>query len=40
MKEDAGISDRWGLPRLIPEPATAALSLLALAGFAARRRRR
>ena len=38
------ISDTWGLTRVttpsIPEPATATLSLLALAGLAARRRRR
>jgi MYXO-CTERM domain-containing protein len=33
-------SDRWGLQRLIPEPSTATLSLLALAALAARRRRR
>lgn len=32
-------SDRWGLQRMIPEPSTATLSLLALAGLAARRRR-
>ena len=33
-------SDRWGLQRLVPEPTTATLSLLALPGLAARRRRR
>ena len=33
-------SDRWGLQRIIPEPTTATLSLLALAGLALRRRRR
>lgn len=33
-------SDRWGLQRTIPEPGAASLCLLALAGFAARRRRR
>ena len=33
-------SDRWGLQRMIPEPSTAMLSLLAVAALAARRRRR
>lgn len=33
-------SDTWDLVRVIPEPATATLSLLALAGLVARRRRR
>ena len=33
-------SDRWGLQRMIPEPGAASLCLLALAGFASRRRRR
>lgn len=33
-------SDRWGLQRLIPEPTTTTLSLLALAALVARRRRR
>lgn len=33
-------SDTWNLVRAIPEPATATLSLLALAGLVARRRRR
>ena len=33
-------SDRWGLQRMIPEPSTASLGLLALAGIAARRRRK
>ena len=33
-------SDRWELQRMIPEPSTATLSLLALAGLAARRRRK
>ena len=32
-------SDRWGLQRIIPEPTTTTLSLLALCGIAARRRR-
>lgn len=33
-------SDQWGLQRMIPEPCTPILSLLALAGLAARRRRK
>lgn len=33
-------SDTWDFQRLIPEPSTATLSLLALAGLAARRRRK
>lgn len=33
-------SDTWDFQRLIPEPTTATLSLLALAGLAARRRRK
>ena len=34
------VSDVWGIPRAIPEPASATLSLLALAGITARRRRK
>lgn len=42
---DASATDAWGMPRIeltppVPEPTTATLSLLALAGLAARRRRR
>lgn len=40
---DPSVSDGWGLERVqsnIPEPTTSTLSLLALAGLAARRRRR
>lgn len=42
---DAVQTDAWGMPRIeltppVPEPTTATLSLLALAGVAARRRRR
>lgn len=33
-------SDTWNLQRVVPEPSTATLSLLALAGLAARRRRK
>lgn len=33
-------SDQWGLQRIIPEPTTTTLSLLALAALAARRRRK
>lgn len=34
------VSDVWGIPRAVPEPASATLSLLALAGIATRRRRK
>ena len=34
------VSDAWGIPRAVPEPAAAVLSLLALTGFAVRRRRK
>ena len=33
-------SDTWALQRVVPEPTTATLSLIALAGLAARRRRK
>lgn len=36
---NTSVSDSWGLVYHVPEPATATLSLLALAGLAARRRR-